>query len=130
MAHLTSTLSQVRTLGIPAASASTIASASASSSRMGEPGEERRATAKVRAEISSHSAAGPQARWRGASDDAYLGAVREERATKPAGLRAAARRRVQGIRRLKWADGTPSGFAIRNISPAGPVMTADVSVPW
>lgn len=31
---------------------------------------------------------------------------------------------------LKWADGTPSGFAIRNISPAGPVMTADVHVPW
>src|SRR4030095_15485443 len=26
---------------------------------------------RVRAEISSHSAAGPQARWRGASDDAY-----------------------------------------------------------
>jgi M6 family metalloprotease-like protein len=31
---------------------------------------------------------------------------------------------------LKWADGTPSGFAIRNISLAGQVMTADVSVPW
>jgi hypothetical protein len=26
---------------------------------------------RVRAEIGSHSAAGPQARWRGASDDAY-----------------------------------------------------------
>jgi M6 family metalloprotease-like protein len=31
---------------------------------------------------------------------------------------------------LRWADGTPSGFAIRNISPAGPVMSADVIVPW
>jgi hypothetical protein len=28
-------------------------------------------TLRVRAEISLHSAAGPQARWRGASDDAY-----------------------------------------------------------
>ena len=31
---------------------------------------------------------------------------------------------------LRWADGTPSGFAIRNISPAGPAMTANISVPW
>jgi hypothetical protein len=31
---------------------------------------------------------------------------------------------------LKWADGTPTGFAIKNISAAGQVMTADVSVPW
>ena len=31
---------------------------------------------------------------------------------------------------LKWADGTPSGFAIRNISAAGAVMTADIQVPW
>ena len=46
---------------------------------------------RVRAEISSHSAAGPQARWRGAVR-CVPGAVREERATKPAGLRAAARR--------------------------------------
>lgn len=31
---------------------------------------------------------------------------------------------------LRWADGTASGFAVRNISPAGPVMTADIHVPW
>jgi hypothetical protein len=31
---------------------------------------------------------------------------------------------------LRWADGTPSGFAIRNISAAGPVVTADLTVPW
>ena len=31
---------------------------------------------------------------------------------------------------LKWADGTPSGFTIKNISPAGQVMTADINVPW
>jgi len=31
---------------------------------------------------------------------------------------------------LRWADGTPSGFAIRNLSPAGAVMTADITVPW
>jgi M6 family metalloprotease-like protein len=31
---------------------------------------------------------------------------------------------------LKWADGTASGFTIRNISPAGPTMTADIHVPW
>jgi hypothetical protein len=31
---------------------------------------------------------------------------------------------------LRWADGTPSGFAIRNISPAGAVMSADITVPW
>src|SRR5262245_32981567 len=31
---------------------------------------------------------------------------------------------------LRWADGTPSGFAIRNISAAGAVMTANVTVPW
>jgi M6 family metalloprotease-like protein len=31
---------------------------------------------------------------------------------------------------LKWADGTPSGFSIKNISPAGQVMTADIHVPW
>jgi M6 family metalloprotease-like protein len=31
---------------------------------------------------------------------------------------------------LKWANGTPSGFAIKNISPAGEIMTADVLVPW
>jgi M6 family metalloprotease-like protein len=31
---------------------------------------------------------------------------------------------------LRWADGTPSGFAMRNISAAGPTMTADLQVPW
>jgi len=31
---------------------------------------------------------------------------------------------------LRWADGTPSGFAIRSISAAGAVMTANVTVPW
>ena len=31
---------------------------------------------------------------------------------------------------LRWADGTPSGFAIRNISPAGALMSADLTVPW
>jgi M6 family metalloprotease-like protein len=31
---------------------------------------------------------------------------------------------------LKWANGTPSGFAIKNISPAGEIMTADIVVPW
>jgi M6 family metalloprotease-like protein len=31
---------------------------------------------------------------------------------------------------LRWADGTPSGFAVRNISAAGAVMTADLTVPW
>lgn len=31
---------------------------------------------------------------------------------------------------LKWADGTPSGFAIRNLSAAGQTMTADIEVPW
>ncbi len=30
---------------------------------------------------------------------------------------------------LKWANGTPSGFAIKNISPAGQVIFADVLVP-
>ena len=31
---------------------------------------------------------------------------------------------------LKWGDGTPSGFAIRNLSPAGAIMSADLIVPW
>ncbi len=31
---------------------------------------------------------------------------------------------------LRWADGTPSGFALRAISPAGPQMTVTVEVPW
>lgn len=31
---------------------------------------------------------------------------------------------------LRWADGTPSGFAIRNISPASALMSADITVPW
>lgn len=31
---------------------------------------------------------------------------------------------------LRWADGTPSGFALRNISPAGPVMSVQVDVPF
>jgi M6 family metalloprotease-like protein len=35
---------------------------------------------------------------------------------------------------LRWASssaaGLPSGFSIRNISPAGPVMTFDITVPW
>lgn len=31
---------------------------------------------------------------------------------------------------LRWADGTPSGFAVRNISPAGATMTAEITVPW
>ena len=39
-------------------------------SNAGECGEQNQPL-RVRAEISSHSAAGPQARWRGASDDAY-----------------------------------------------------------
>ena len=30
---------------------------------------------------------------------------------------------------LKWADGTPSGFAIRNIS-APDNWTADIEIPW
>lgn len=30
---------------------------------------------------------------------------------------------------LKWADGTPSGFSIREISPSGPHMTALIEVP-
>jgi M6 family metalloprotease-like protein len=31
---------------------------------------------------------------------------------------------------LRWADGSPSGFAIRSISPAGLTMAATVTVPW
>jgi M6 family metalloprotease-like protein len=31
---------------------------------------------------------------------------------------------------LRWADGTPSGFAIRHISAAGALMAADITVPW
>jgi len=31
---------------------------------------------------------------------------------------------------LRWADGSPSGFEIRQISPAGPVMTTTVNVPF
>jgi hypothetical protein len=31
---------------------------------------------------------------------------------------------------LRWADGTPSGFEIRNISPAGVLMSANITVPW
>ena len=30
---------------------------------------------------------------------------------------------------LKWANGTPTGFAIKNISPSGRIMTADIYVP-
>jgi M6 family metalloprotease-like protein len=30
---------------------------------------------------------------------------------------------------LLWADGTPSGFTVRDISAAGPVMTARITVP-
>jgi hypothetical protein len=30
---------------------------------------------------------------------------------------------------LTWADGTPSGFELRDISAAGPVMTARIVVP-
>jgi M6 family metalloprotease-like protein len=30
---------------------------------------------------------------------------------------------------LRWADGTPSGFALRAISPSGPEMTVTVTVP-
>ena len=31
---------------------------------------------------------------------------------------------------LRWADGSPSGFALRHISPAGQTMAADITVPW
>jgi hypothetical protein len=31
---------------------------------------------------------------------------------------------------LRWADGTPSGFAIKRISGAGPTMRMYVEVPW
>jgi M6 family metalloprotease-like protein len=31
---------------------------------------------------------------------------------------------------LRWADGTPSGFAIRRISCAGPTMSMMIEVPW
>ncbi|MGZ5247152.1 MAG: M6 family metalloprotease domain-containing protein [Flavitalea sp.] len=31
---------------------------------------------------------------------------------------------------LVWADGTPSGFTIRNFSPAGEIMTFDVRIPF
>ncbi|MBN1996740.1 T9SS type A sorting domain-containing protein [candidate division KSB1 bacterium] len=31
---------------------------------------------------------------------------------------------------LDWADGSPSGFAIKNISPSGPYMEAFIQVPW
>src|SRR6058998_3608329 len=57
---------------------------------------------RVRAEISSHSAAGPQARWRGASDDAYPGRyVRSEQQSQracgpqPEGARSPGRRSAQ-----------------------------------
>jgi hypothetical protein len=30
---------------------------------------------------------------------------------------------------LRWADGSPSGFALRDISPAGPLMEATIQVP-
>src|SRR5262249_46938455 len=31
---------------------------------------------------------------------------------------------------LRWADGTPSGFALRALSPRGAAMSATVEVPW
>ncbi|HYY67638.1 MAG TPA: hypothetical protein VE572_04760 [Nitrososphaeraceae archaeon] len=31
---------------------------------------------------------------------------------------------------LRWADGAPSGFALRSIPVAGPNMTVTVDVPW
>jgi hypothetical protein len=31
---------------------------------------------------------------------------------------------------LRWADGTPSGFALRALSAAGPEMSATVEVPF
>ena len=31
---------------------------------------------------------------------------------------------------LRWADGSPSGFSIRDISPSADTMTARVEVPW
>jgi hypothetical protein len=31
---------------------------------------------------------------------------------------------------LKWADGTPTGFAIRSIPPAGPSMSFRIDVPF
>jgi len=31
---------------------------------------------------------------------------------------------------LRWADGSPSGFAIGSISPAGVTMAATLTVPW
>jgi M6 family metalloprotease-like protein len=32
--------------------------------------------------------------------------------------------------RLRWADGTPSGFALRSFSPAGAIMSVTVEVPF
>src|ERR687891_2619416 len=53
---------------------------------------------RARAEITSHFAAGPQARWRGASDELYPGYVRSEQQSQRAcGPQPGGARRRAGI---------------------------------
>src|SRR5438876_5852001 len=80
---------------------------------------------RARAEITSHFAAGPQARWRGASDEAKPEAVCEERATKPAGLRAAARRGAAARARIGFVAAPrrcPTSPSSRRLASARPAL--------
>src|SRR5947207_8106773 len=78
---------------------------------------------RVRAEITSHFAAGPQARWRGASDEQYPGRyVRSEQQSQRACGPAGARRRRTRIGVVAAPRRCPTAPSSRRLASARPAL--------
>src|SRR5438128_11355336 len=81
---------------------------------------------RARAEINSHFAAGPQARWRGASDELYPGRyVRSEQQSQRAcGPQPAGARRRPGICFVAAPRRCPTSPSSRRLASARPALAA------
>src|SRR5438128_6878968 len=79
---------------------------------------------RARAEITSHFAAGPQARWRGASDELYPGRyVRSEQQSQRAcGPQPGGARRRAGICFVAAPRRCPTSTSSRRLAPARPAL--------
>src|SRR5438552_2928123 len=79
---------------------------------------------RARAEITSHFAAGPQARWRGASDELYPGRyVRsEQRSQRACGPQPAGARRRAGICLVAAPRRWPTSPSSRRLASARPAL--------
>src|SRR5438874_10314308 len=85
---------------------------------------------RARAEITSHFAAGPQARWRGASDELYPGRyVRSEQQSQRAcGPQPEGARRRAGICFVAAPRGCPTSTSSRRLASARPALAPKCEV--